>query len=109
MPKAELLVEGVNDRHVVWALCKLYDIPKTFSVEVPKDGGVEALLKSIQIRLKISNLKTLGIMLDADQNIESRWASLCAKLGQVGYTDLPKEPDESGTIIECEKMPRVGV
>ena len=29
----QLLVEGKNDRHVVWALCQKYQVPKTFSVE----------------------------------------------------------------------------
>ena len=28
-----LLVEGLNDQHVIWNLAKKYDIPKTFSVE----------------------------------------------------------------------------
>ena len=108
MAEAELLVEGKNDLHVVSALCKLYDIPETFSVITPGDG-VEDLLKSIPTRLKTSESEILGIMLDADQDIKSRWASVCSKLVQAGYSDLPKEPDENGTIIEREKMPRVGV
>ena len=41
MPKArkppkpkpqQLLVEGKNDRHVIWALCEQYQLPETFSV-----------------------------------------------------------------------------
>ncbi|MEC4880603.1 MAG: DUF3226 domain-containing protein [Scytonema sp. PMC 1070.18] len=44
MPKArkppqskpqQLLVEGKNDRHVIWALCERHQLPDTFSVEVP--------------------------------------------------------------------------
>jgi hypothetical protein len=30
------LVEGKNDRHVIWALCQQYQLPETFSVEVPQ-------------------------------------------------------------------------
>jgi hypothetical protein len=44
MPKArkppqpkpqQLLVEAKNDRQVIWALCQQYQLPETFSVEVP--------------------------------------------------------------------------
>ena len=108
MPKAELLVEGKNDQHVVWALCELYDIPESFSVVIPGEG-VEDLLKSIPTRLKTSKSEMLGIILDADQDIKGRWASVCSKLEQAGYLGLPKNPDENGTIIEREKMPRVGI
>jgi hypothetical protein len=35
MPKRpkprQLLVEGKNDRHVIWALCNQYQLPETFS------------------------------------------------------------------------------
>ncbi len=108
MSKAELLVEGKNDQHVVWALCELYDIPENFSIVIPGEG-VEDLLKSIPTRLKTSKSEMLGILLDADQDIKGRWASVCSKLEQAGYLDLPKKPDENGTIIEREKMPRVGI
>ncbi len=78
MPKArkppqskpqQLLVEGKNDRHVIWALCKQHQIPETFSVEVPlvEDGqGINAVLAEIPVRLKQENLLTLGIVIDAE-------------------------------------------
>jgi len=34
-----LLVEGLNDQHVICNLAKKYDIPKTFSVKTANDGG----------------------------------------------------------------------
>ena len=37
MPKKpkprQLLVEGKNDRHVIWALCNQYQLPEIFSAE----------------------------------------------------------------------------
>ena len=66
MPKArklpqpkpqQLLVEGKN-RHVIWAWCQQYQLPETFSVEVPQDEGtegVEALLNCLAERLKAEN------------------------------------------------------
>ena len=65
MPKArkppqpkpqQLLVEGKNDRHVIWALCQQYQLPETFSVEVPPEEGtegVEALLSCHAFKLHI--------------------------------------------------------
>ncbi len=107
MLKAKLLVEGTDDRHVILALCGLYDVPETFNIK--DSGGIKTLLKSIPVHLKESELKALGIVLDADKSIENRWTSICAKLKQVGYSELPKEPDEKGTIIRHEGMPDIGI
>jgi hypothetical protein len=108
---AQLLVEGRNDRHVVWALCGQHQVPQTFSVEIPGEdnGGVEALLKSIPVRLKISGLRALGIILDADQDLASRWDAVCDRLRQTEYSDLPPVPDPNGSIIEDDQMPRIGI
>ena len=111
MLNAELLVEGKNDKHVIWALCKKHQVQKTFSVKEPgeDEGGVDALLNSIAVRLKQSNLKALGIVLDADQAIENRWNAVCERLMQAGYSNLPDSPDPNGSIIELDQMPRVGI
>jgi len=108
---AQLLVEGNNDRHVIWALCKQHAVPETFSVEIPSEdnGGVEALLKSIPVRLKISGLRALGVILDADQSLEGRWDAVCERLRQAGYLDLPLAPEPNGSIIEVDQMPRIGI
>ncbi|MCB9078208.1 MAG: hypothetical protein H6631_11485 [Anaerolineaceae bacterium] len=108
---AQLLVEGNNDRHVIWALCEQHSVPETFSVEIPKEdnGGVEALLKSIPVRLKISGLRALGIILDADQSLGGRWDAVCERFRQAGYSDLPSTPEPNGSIIEVGQMPRIGI
>lgn len=108
---AQLLVEGTNDRHVVWALCEQHQVPETFSVEIPREdnGGVDALLKSIPVRLKISGLRALGIILDADQNLAGRWDAVCDRLRRAGYSELPPNPEPNGSIIEVDQMPRIGI
>ena len=108
---AQLLVEGNNDKHVVWALCAQYQVPKTFSVETPgeNNGGVDALLKSIPVRLKSSGFRALGIILDADQDLTSRWDDVCHRLRQAGYSNLPSNPASNGSIIEVDQMPRIGI
>lgn len=37
-----LVVEGQDDQHVIWALCKRYDLAETFTVVTPKSGGKAA-------------------------------------------------------------------
>jgi hypothetical protein len=108
---AQLLVEGKNDRHVVWALCGQYQVPETFSVEIPgqDSGGVDALIKSIPVRLKVSGLRALGIVLDADRNLAGRWNAICDRLRQVGYMNLPPTPEPDGSIIAAGRMPRIGI
>jgi hypothetical protein len=112
----ELLVEGKNDRHVILALCNAHkeELPENFEIKTPEDnghksGGVEALLESIPVRLKISGLKALGIVVDADTNLQDRWNSICAKLKLSGYENLPQTPSPQGTIISSANKPRVGI
>jgi len=107
---AQLLVEGKNDRHVVWALCQKYNVPEVFSVETPGDaGGVDALLDSLPVRLKTSGLRALGLMLDADLDINARWDRVRNRLTQAGYDSIPQLPVNTGTIIRTEGKPIVGV
>ncbi len=109
--KQQLLVEGKNDRHVIWALCEKHQIPETFSVELPTEleGGIDELLESIPVRLKQSQLQALGIIVDADQNLQSGWTAVCNRLGQAGYEHLPLQPEPKGTIIAAAGKPRVGI
>jgi hypothetical protein len=105
---AHLLVEGKNDQHVVWALCEAYKLPETFDVLVPGDGGVEAVLQDIPARIDEPGLQSLGIMLDADENVQACWARVYRHLEEAGYT-LPQQPVEDGFIALLPDRPKVGV
>ena len=110
MPKArkpsqlkpqQLLVEGKNDRHAIRALCEEYQLPETFFVEVAQEEGtegVEALLNGLPERLKAENLRTLGIVVDADRNLSGRWQSLKDKLSSIGDRDIPQSPPAEGWV-----------
>lgn len=108
---AQLIVEGKDDQHVVWALCEKYRVAETFSVEYIGDdsGGIDPLLRSIPVRLKVSGLRALGIMLDADLSLSSRFRSVCQRLVQSGFRDLPEQPETTGTILHQPPLPRVGI
>ncbi|MBD1891700.1 DUF3226 domain-containing protein [Coleofasciculus sp. FACHB-SPT9] len=108
----QLLVEGKNDRHVIWALCEQHKLPETFSVEVPQedeDPGIEALLMSLPLKLKQENLRTLGIVVDADQDLLARWQAVRDRLSASGYKDIPKSPPAEDWIYAPPDLPRVGV
>ncbi|MEO1429303.1 MAG: DUF3226 domain-containing protein [Cyanobacteria bacterium J06633_8] len=121
MPKArkppkfkpqQLLVEGKNDRHVIWALCEQHQIPETFSVEVPlvEDGqGINAVLAEIPVRLKQDNLLTLGIVIDADTDLLARWQAVIQRLKEYGYEEIPKVPPAEGWVYKSQNLPNIGV
>lgn len=109
---AQLIVEGKNDRHVIWAICEQHQVAETFSVKVPdKDEGegIDALLRSIPVRLKIAGLRALGVVVDANQNLQGRWESICHRLAQDDYENLPVCPNAGGFVTSSPNKPRVGV
>ena len=111
-PAAYLLVEGRNDQHVIWALCKQYQVPQSFSVQTPEDRekeGIEALLEGLPLRLKAENLLTLGIVVDVDQDLNARWQAIRNHLTTSGYRDVPRRPLNAGWISASSDLPRVGV
>lgn len=101
-----LLVEGKDDQHVIWALCQKFDLPKNF--KVVNNNGVDKLVDVFPVELKRSGLQTLGIVLDADRDLNSRWESLKTKLTLSGYT-LPESLPEEGLVLEKEDAVQVGI
>ena len=116
MPKKlkprQLLVEGKNDQHVIWALCNQHQLPENFSVEIPEEkgtGGIEALLDQLPARLDEPNLQTLGIVVDADQDLLARWQSVANRLNTIGYQNIPTIPPREGWIYAPSDLPKTGV
>ncbi len=101
-----LLVEGNDDQHIVWALCTKFNIAQNFDVEDCKD--IDKLMEQIPVRLKGSNIRTLGIIVDADTNIAQRWESLKGHLTNIGY-NIPNEFDENGLILEQDNQKKIGI
>lgn len=108
-----LLVEGKNDQHVIWALCASYQVSELFQIEIPKvsEGGVESLIDSISTRIDRADLRTLGIIVDADNNLNQRWQQVRTQLMIAGFHDTPINIPTSGLIVEQENLytKRVGI
>jgi hypothetical protein len=102
-----LLLEGKDDEHVFYHLLQHHKVPERFKIK--NKNGVEKLLEELDVELLGSGLQSLGIVVDADLNLKRRWNELKHKLSQSGYTHLPVNPTQGGTIIEQENKPTVGV
>ncbi len=105
-----LLVEGVDDEHVLKHLCGQRGVPTL--EEITPLGSVERLLESFPVRLKESDVEALGVVIDADLDIAARWRSLGDRLKKAGYEGVPDEPDADGTILSPPPkslLPRVGI
>ena len=65
--------------------------------------------KSLSAKLKASELERIGLVIDADTDLEARWLKLRDALAQFGYSNLPSAPETNGMVIEQEGYPTVGV
>lgn len=102
----KLLVEGNDDKHVIWSLCQQFSVLNNFDVIDCK--GVDNLFQQIPVRLKQSGIRTLGIVLDADLDIRIRWQKLQRILKPKGYDLHPSETND-GLIIEKEEGVKLGI
>jgi hypothetical protein len=105
------MVEGKDDEEVVKHLCGYFELGKIEKIH--QCDGVNQLLKDFAVRIKESDIATLGVMLDADANVRTRWQSVTKPLKDAGYKDIPTNPEDGGTIIPPPPnntlLPRVGI
>ncbi|HVC34024.1 MAG TPA: DUF3226 domain-containing protein [Chloroflexota bacterium] len=109
--KRILLVEGPDDKHVLERLCGNRGVPHLD--EIKPHGGVDQLLESFPVRLKASeDGDIIGMVVDADTDISSRWQSVRDRLTGLGYQGTPANPAPGGTILGPPVgtlLPRVGI
>ena len=99
-----LLVEGLDDKHVVMHLRARAALESQF--DVSDKGGIDPLLAAISNEVKVSGRQAVGILMDADDDAQSRWKAVAGKLRRANI-DLPGSPDPNGTVIDGQ--PRVGI
>lgn len=105
----KLLVEGNTDKHVVLALCAHYNVTQNFNV---KDcDGIDNLLQRFSIMLtNPSNVKTIGVIVDADNDMKARLGQIRSIVKPHGY-DIPDELQHSGLICSSSypDYPKLGL
>lgn len=107
-----LMVEGTDDEHVLKHICGNYGIPRLDEVETHE--GVDHLLESIPVQLNLNDEDgdVVGIVIDADSDLNARWQSLRDIFTQAGYPNVPNQPDPNGTVLEAPSgtlLPKAGV
>ncbi len=106
-----LLVEGKDDEKVVRHLCTAHGIPVTFEIHQPEgpqeygQAGVDRLLDQVPTRLK-SGTDRLAVVLDADENAETRWIQLRDRLRENGFQGIPNRPSVAGTVVDLDLQTR---
>lgn len=108
-PRKLLLVEGRDDLHVVAHLCQRHRLPNE-AFTIHSSEGLDRLIESLPTRLKGGPQSHLGVVMDADEDIQARWASVRAIVLRAGYADVPEAPDPRGTVLlpTDEFQPRIG-
>lgn len=107
LPKSRvLLVEGQDDEHVVRHLLMRRQFTLDFDIENRK--GVDPLLDSIGAELRAPGRQALGILVDADTDLPSRWDAVRTRLSAESI-ELPGRPAAGGTTVTAAGKPRVGV
>jgi hypothetical protein len=99
-------VEGNDDRHVIWALCERCGIAKTF--DVVDCGGIDGLYEAIPVRFKQSGIQAIGIIIDADTEINNRWVAVKNILSKLGFAP-PDNLPATGLILSKETGVKAGV
>jgi hypothetical protein len=86
-----------------------FEVAKTFTIE--EKGGIDNLFKATELSLIAGSdaIERLGIVIDADENLNSRWTKVSAILNKAGYERVPDASHSEGTIINQEFLPTFGV
>jgi hypothetical protein len=110
--KRVLLVEGSNDKHVILALQGRRETRFVDKDEIVECFDCGRLLSSLPVRLDESDISQVGVVIDADSDLNARWNQIRHVLCDKGYANVPEQPVSAGTIIApppASILPTVGV
>ena len=110
--KRILLVEGANDKHVILAIQGRRELRFLDKDEIIDCKDCGQLLSGFPVRLNESVISRIGVVIDADVSLPSRWSELRNTLIAAGYSAVSPLPSEQGTVIEPPAesiLPRVGI
>lgn len=101
----KLLIEGNDDLHVVKSLCVYYKVKESF--EVVDTKGINKLIETLPVRFKAADIVTIGIVVDADTDLTTRWQTVRDILLNQGF-NVPDTIPNEGLIVEANGI-RAGV
>lgn len=106
VPDRVLLVEGRGDLHVVDHICRRSQPMPDFQIK--EKGGIDPLLASIGVEIKAPGRQDVGIIVDANNDIEARWSAVKNRISRAGIALGNRDPN--GTVVRGSAPdPHVGV
>ena len=85
---------------------------RRFAANVPEitpAGDKDSVLAAIGTAARVSNDRSVGFVLDADEKPRDRWHAVCDRLGEFGL-ELPDEIPNEGFVADIvDSQARVGV
>lgn len=95
----KLLVEGHNDQHVVMALCGIHNITENFDIIDCK--SIDHVFEQLKLRLTIPQInKKIGVIVDADINLDQRWRQFCNIVNIDTKYHLPSSVPSEGLVLQ---------
>lgn len=107
----QLLVEGTDDFHSVIHLMKRHgfnwDDEDLVRPYVSERGGIDGLLKVLPTFLRSAEYQRIGIVCDANSDLNNRWNQIRTRAEKEGV-NLPELPESGGTIVAGPRA-KIGV
>jgi len=101
-----LLFEGVDDKHVVKNLLFNHDLD---IFDYKEKEGIDKLLATLQEEVEATDWTRLGIIVDADFDVQAQWSSVTRILHPYAIDPVPAVPATEGTILACEEGKLIGI
>jgi hypothetical protein len=101
-----LLLEGNDDCHIVEKFCNNNEIEFNFCFH--NCEGYNKVLSKLNVLLREKNINTIGIILDADNDINKSYQDIKSKAEKF-YKKLPNNIPEKGLIHNEKELPKLGI
>lgn len=114
-----LLSEGPDDLNVLYHLLSYHGLPLAQRrqrvagrIALEHGGGIDGVLRRLRVELKAQDedvaVARLGVVVDADEQLQERWQALREVVRGAGYPAFPDAPDPQGTVIAEPGRIRLG-
>ena len=111
--RSRLNVEGSDDKYSIANLVKAHGIDYEKNILAPRIedvGSIDQLLEGMELAVQVSGERVIGFVMDADDSLADRWASVRQRLTNAGVENVPSQPPEDGYIGNSTRFKsRVGV
>lgn len=105
-----LMVEGIDDQKVIEKLLQRRKIVfNDFGIH--NCQGIDKLLNLLPTIINAGSYEIIGIIVDADEDIKTRWQVIKDIISKSGYKNIPNDSQPKGISLEDEneELPEIGI